>query len=210
MEKPRFFWDLPIRITHWSFVACIAVSWWSAEERYLDVHRWSGYVLLALLVFRIYWGFAGTSTARFTDFVHGPHPLLERFREARAARNHGHTPWGGWSVLTMLSLMALQVGLGLFVTDVDGIESGPLSYLVSFETGRTLADAHEVVFNVLLGFIALHIAAIGCYFARGENLLPRMLRAAPTDAPPDAAVSAWRVWPGVALAGLVVWLVTRG
>jgi cytochrome b len=210
MEKSRFFWDLPIRITHWLFVTCVAVSWWSTEERYMDVHRWSGYVLLALLVFRIYWGFAGTSAARFADFVHSPRTVLERLRDARAARKHGHTPWGGWSVLTMLSLLGLQVGLGLFVTDVDGIESGPLSYLVSFETGRMLAQAHEVVFNVLLGVITLHIAAIGFYFARGENLLPRMLRAARTQAPPDGAVSAWRVWPGIALAGLVVWLVTRG
>jgi cytochrome b len=167
-------------------------------------------MLLALLVFRIYWGFAGTSTARFADFVHGPRTLLQRLREARAARKHGHTPWGGWSVLTILSLMALQVALGLFATDVDGIESGPLSYLVSFETGRTLSEAHEMVFNVLLGFIALHIVAIGFYFARGENLLPRMLRAARTSASADGAISAWRVLPGIALAGLVVWFVTRG
>jgi hypothetical protein len=37
----------------------------------MDWHRWSGYGVLALLVFRIYWGFAGTSTARFAAFLRG-------------------------------------------------------------------------------------------------------------------------------------------
>ena len=207
MEKLRFSWDLPVRITHWLFVTCAALSWWSAEQRYMDVHRWSGYSLLALLVFRIYWGFAGPGSARFAAFVRGPRALVKALR-GRAPRMPGHTPWGGWSVITMLSLMTLQVGLGLFVTDVDGLESGPLSHWVSFDTGRALAEAHEIVFNVLLGFIALHVAAIAFYFARGENLLPRMLRGAREVGSPDAR--AWRVWPGIALAALIVWVVTRG
>ncbi len=33
----------------------------------------------------------------------------------------------------MMTLMLAQVLIGLFVSDVDGLESGPLSHLVSFD-----------------------------------------------------------------------------
>lgn len=211
-----YVWDLPVRITHWLFAGCVAFSWWSAEERHMTWHQYSGYALLALLVFRIYWGFAGTSTARFSDFVRGPRALMEQLRGAPRIepRTPGHTATGGWSVLALLSLMLLQVGLGLFATDIDGLESGPLSHWVSFDTGRTLAEAHEVVFNVLLGFIGLHVAAILFYLLyRRDDLLTPMLsgrkRVTGAALAMVQRVPAWRIWPGIALAGLTLWLMTR-
>jgi len=42
----------------------------------MDWHYWSGLTLLGLLVFRIYWGFAGPETARFAQFVKGPGAVL--------------------------------------------------------------------------------------------------------------------------------------
>ena len=62
-------WDVPVRVIHWLIVIAVGVSWWSAEERVMDVHRYSGYALAGLIIFRIYWGFAGSSTARFAQFV---------------------------------------------------------------------------------------------------------------------------------------------
>jgi cytochrome b len=55
----------------------------------------------------------------------------------------GHNPLGALSVIALLLAMATQVALGLFAVDVDGIESGPLSHLVSFDTGRTCAKLHH-------------------------------------------------------------------
>src|SRR5688572_22217569 len=103
----------------------------------MDWHRYSGYTMLGLLTFRIYWGIAGSSTARFARFVAGPRAVLNHLRLPREerARVMGHTPLGGWSVVALLLAMIVQVSLGLFATDIDGIESGPLSHLVSFDTG---------------------------------------------------------------------------
>lgn len=108
----------------------------------------------------------------------------------------------------MLTLMLAQVVIGLFASDVDGLESGPLSHLVSFETSRTLAEIHQTVFNLILGLVALHIAAILFYlFAKRDNLIVAMLtgkrRAARMTA--MTPVPAWRVIPGVALAVGIVW-----
>jgi cytochrome b len=204
-------WDWPVRLTHWLFVFCLALSWWSAEERAMDWHRYSGYALLGLLIFRIYWGFAGSSSARFSAFVRGPNSVVAYLRGSRQQhRSAGHNPLGGWSVAAMLTLMLAQVLIGLFVSDVDGIESGPLSHLVSFKVSRTLAEIHEIVFNVILGLVALHIVAILFYlFARRDNLIGAMLtgkrRAERMNS--MTPVPAWRVLPGIVLAVSVVWWV---
>jgi cytochrome b len=211
ISRPVLVWDLPVRVLHWLIVIAVGVSWWSAEERIMDVHRYSGYTLLGLVVFRIYWGFAGSSTARFREFIRGPRVIVEYLRSPPVPAQPGHNPLGGWSVLALLLLLATQVTLGLFVTDVDGLESGPLSYLVSFETSRALAEAHEIVFNVLLAFITLHVVAVFFYLlARRTNLIGAMFtgrRPARAVAAGAAIVSLWRAVPGIALAGLIVWYV---
>lgn len=206
-------WDLPVRLFHWLIVAAICVSWWSAEYRLMNVHRYSGYTLLGLLVFRLYWGVVGSPTARFAQFVRGPASVASYFRDPTVHAAPGHNPLGGWSVVAMLALLIAQVTIGLFVTDIDGLESGPLSYLVSFDTSRTLAEAHEIIFNVLLALIALHVAAILFYLiARRTNLIGAMFtgrRSARAGAPSVKLASLWRIWPGVALALIAVWFVAR-
>jgi cytochrome b len=213
-------WDLPIRLFHWLIVAAIAVSWWSAENRLMDVHRYSGYALLGLLIFRIYWGIVGSPTARFAQFVRSPSAIARYLKAPDARTTAGHNPLGGWSVVAMLALLLTQVSIGLFVTDIDGLESGPLSYLVSFEASRTLAAAHEIIFNILLAVIALHIAAILFYLiARRTNLIGAMVsgrRSGPdhsvghsTDPATMQPASLWRIWPGIALALVAVWFVAR-
>lgn len=206
-------WDWPIRLTHWLFVSCLALSWWSAEQRAMDWHRYSGYALLGLLIFRIYWGFAGSSSARFATFVRGPSGVVAYLRGTSSEhQDAGHNPLGGWSVAAMLTLMLAQVLIGLFVSDVDGLESGPLSHLVSFQASRTLADIHEIVFNVILGLIVLHVAAILFYLlAKRDNLIVAMLtgKRRATRMNSMTPVPAWRVILGIALAAGVVWWVAN-
>lgn len=206
-------WDWPVRLTHWLFVLCIAVAWWSSEEREMEWHLYSGYTLLGLLIFRIYWGFAGSSSARFSNFLRGPAGVMSYLRESRETqREAGHNPLGGWSVAAMLALMLAQVVIGLFVTDVDGLESGPLSHLVSFSTSRTLAEIHEVLFNVILAVIGLHIAAILFYLlVKRDNLIVAMLTGRRRDVRMKAMrpVPVWRVVPGIVLAVGVVWWIVR-
>lgn len=208
-------WDIPTRLMHWLFVVCIAVSWWTAEERLMDWHRYSGYTMLGLLVFRIYWGFAGSSTARFARFVSGPRSVLDHLRLSREQRAGvvGHTPLGSWSVVVLLLAMIVQVTLGLFATDVDGIESGPLSHLVSFDVGRAFADAHDLSFDVLTVLIGLHVVAILVYLLYDRNdLVSAMLSGRKRVAGEPSAMlpaPAWRLWTGVALATLAVWMIVR-
>ena len=47
-----YVWDLPVRAFHWSLVALVILSWASRELDYMEIHRWSGYAILTLVVFR--------------------------------------------------------------------------------------------------------------------------------------------------------------
>lgn len=205
-------WDLPTRLVHWLLVIGVAFSWWTGETGRLEWHRWSGYGLLGLLIFRIYWGFFGGSTARFARFVRGPRVVLAYVRGAWETVP-GHNPLGALSVLALLALLATQIVLGLFAVDVDGIESGPLSLYVSFEGGRTAAHWHCELFNVLLALIALHILAILYYgLVKKQHLAGAMLhgeRDFPRQLPALQHASALRFVAGVLLAALLTWLTTR-
>lgn len=205
-------WDLPTRLVHWLLVAGVALSWWTGETGRLEWHRWSGYGLLGLVTFRLYWGFFGSSTARFRQFLRGPGTVVGYLRGAWSPAP-GHNPLGALSVLALLALLAAQIVLGLFAVDVDGIESGPLSLYVSFEAGRIAAKWHGAIFDALLWLIALHIAAIVYYsFVKKQNLGAAMLhgeREYPQRLPAVQHASAVRFIVGAVLAALLTWLVTR-
>lgn len=206
-------WDLPTRLTHWLVAVLLAFSWWTAETSRMEWHRWSGYTLLGLVIFRIYWGFAGSSTARFREFVRGPRAIAG-YLKGRWAEAPGHNPLGALNVVALLALLAGQVVLGLFAVDVDGIESGPLSTFVSFEAGRAAAGWHEAVFNVLMALVVLHIVAVIYYvFFRKQALVAAMVngkRAYPEPQPQSMRpASVLRFLIGVVLAAGITWMVAR-
>ena len=206
-------WDGPTRLFHWLLVLLIPLMWWTAEEERIDLHRPLGLVILALLLFRILWGLFGSSTARFANFLKGPRAVLDYLR-GRATHEVGHNPLGALSVAAMLGLLSLQVGLGLFSTDEDGLEEGPLAYLVSIDLAEEAADLHEDLFDVLLVLIGLHVAAILYYtIVKRQNLVGPMIGGsgdAPEGTPPMRAAPAWRLLLAASVAGAVAWWIGSG
>jgi cytochrome b len=210
-------WDLPVRLVHWSFPLLLAALWLSAEKGRLDLHKTIGLVMLGLLAFRVLWGFVGSSTARFAGFLAGPRQVLAYVRGLRgadAAPVVGHNPLGGWSVLVLLGLLTLQVGLGLFSQDTDAVQSGPLNYLVSYDTGKLAGEVHEAVFNLILLFVAIHLAAIAYYrFVKHDDLIRPMITgsrlfAVPVVAPRQAPW--WRAVLCAVLAAALAWWIGLG
>jgi cytochrome b len=210
---PTPVWDLPVRLGHWLLVGLLAFSWFSGETRRIELHRWSGYAVLAVLVFRIYWGFVGSSTARFAGFVKGPRETLRYARRVFSRdlpTKAGHNPLGALSVLALLAVLVAQAVTGLFAVDVDGLESGPLSDRVSFELGRTFANWHALSFRTLQALVAVHLSAIAFYaLVKGANLVgPMVSGRAPRGA--MAPVGPARALLGLALAAATAWFIARG
>ncbi|MEY4160415.1 MAG: hypothetical protein RLZZ136_1036 [Pseudomonadota bacterium] len=207
-------WDLPVRLVHWSFAALLPALWWTAESGKIDLHKTLGLTMLGLVFFRILWGFYGSSTARFANFVKGPETVLGYVRSLRENKKLtviGHNPLGGWSVVLLLGLLGFQATIGLFTIDEDGLESGPLNYLVSFDTSDLLREAHGLVFNVILATLTVHLAAIAYYSViKKDRLVPPMIsgsRDIPASLPAPRIAPLWQAIPAILLAAaFAYWL----
>jgi len=210
LKRRVYVWDLPTRLFHWLLVVLIAAAYLTASFDAMDWHRRIGLTLLGLVVFRLAWGFVGSRHARFADFLRGPAAILAYLRGSW--RGVGHNPLGGWSVLLLLLLPLAMVGSGLFAND-DVAFQGPLAALVDKATSDQLTSLHHLAFDLLLGLIGLHLAAIAYYrLARRENLVKPMFtgwkQVEHEDAEPvrPAGTLAWLF--SLAMAAAVVYGVT--
>ena len=121
--------------------------------------------------------------------MRGPRAVLAYLRGRRGPAI-GHNPLGGWSVIAMLVLLSVQAGLGLFASDEDAVDAGPLSDWVSFESAQRLLENHETLFNVLLVLIGVHILAVVYYLAaRRQSGLADAERAPRLSCPVGAAAA---------------------
>lgn len=172
-------WDAAIRLVHWLMVVLVPLLWWTAEEGYMDWHKSLGLTMFGLILFRLIWGLIGTWTARFVPMVRRVGSLrsyVGTLRSREYGATFGHSPLAVLSVFALLLVLATQITTGLFSVDVDGLESGPLAVLVSFDTGRQFAEVHEFNFNLLAALIGLHITAIAIYrFVLKEKLVRPMI-----------------------------------
>jgi cytochrome b len=211
-NKLQTVWDIPVRLIHWSMVVLLIILWWTAENDEMDIHRYAGYTMIGLLVFRIYWGFTGSNTARFSQFVKGPsttwHYAKNMFNRQQTARL-GHNPLGAYSAILLFILLFAQLVTGLFAIDVDGWEAGPLNHYVSFDLGRLSATWHEYLFNIILAWVVVHVVAIAYYyFAQKQNLLKPMFNGKTQNAQAGEFIAAnlKHYLIGLALVFVVLWL----
>lgn len=211
--EPVSVWDLPTRLFHWLLVALVGFSWWTGETGRLEWHFWSGYAVLALVLYRIVWGFVGSSTARFASFLRGPGAAWHHLRALLGPgtpRDLGHNAIGGWMVVLLLAVLLVQAGTGLFADD-DILTTGPLAGLVETSTSQWLTTIHRLNFDLILILAGLHIVAVLAYLAvKRLDLIGPMVsgRKRAEHVPEGAAarhVSPLRALLVLAASGLAVW-----
>lgn len=169
-------WDLPLRLFHWALVILVSISIYtglSGGFNEMDYHMMSGYGILALVLFRIIWGFIGTSHSRFVSFVsmRSLLPYSRRLFTREPSSMPGHNPLGALSVLAFIAVLIIQASTGLFAND-DIFLEGPLTHLVSDETSDLLTTVHHINVKVLFGLLGLHLLAIALHeFYKNERLV---------------------------------------
>lgn len=214
-QNPVPVWDLPTRLFHWLLVLAVvgAVLTGLLGGLAMIWHARAGFVVLALVIFRLSWGFAGNRQARFVSFVKGPAAVIDHAKAMVRGKAHpwlGHNPMGGWSILAMLAALLVQAGTGLFAND-DIFLQGPLAARVSEAASILLTRVHLLNRWVLAFLIGLHLAAVAFYLIiKGENLIVPMLTGRkrwPEPVMDDGRP--WRALPIALAAALVVYFVAR-
>ena len=211
-------WDLPTRLFHWLLVLCVVglVITGYVGGGAMEWHARIGYAVLALLLFRIVWGFIGGRWSRFASFLYAP-GSVKAYLAGRSHPDHlvGHNPLGAASVFAMLLVLLAQVGTGL-VGDDEISFTGPLNRFVSTSKGLAATWYHKQVGQwLLIALVVIHVAAIVWYRVRKRQDLVRPMIVGDKEvahetvpARDDLATRAAALAVLAAAAGTVAWLVS--
>ncbi|MCR6480110.1 cytochrome b/b6 domain-containing protein [Variovorax sp. ZS18.2.2] len=171
---PTRVWDLPTRLFHWALAIAVLGLIGTGLNGIMEWHFRLGYTVLALLLFRLLWGFVGGRWSRFAAFIYAPGSVVNYLR-GRAHPDHliGHTPLGALSVFGVLAILAFQVATGLMADD-EISASGPLTRfvsgaVVSFATGWHKAQGKWTVITL----VSLHVLAVLFYVLVRRHRLVR-------------------------------------
>jgi cytochrome b len=173
-------WDLPTRLFKWSLAGSVITAWLSTylDDPAMNVHKFAGYTILTLVLFRVFWGFVGGTSARFSAFVRSPARAIEYLRALRAGRARpylGHNPAGGLMIMALLLACGAQAALGLFASD-GVLASGPFADMVGDQASGWAARLHSFWAYAILGLVVVHVAVNLFYqFVKGENLIGAMI-----------------------------------
>lgn len=179
-------WDLPVRLTHWSLAVSFFGAFFTAELKPLIIHEMFAFACLTLVTFRVLWGLVGSDTARFSHFVKGYGPAMAYLKDLRALKHTpywGHNPLGALAILSILGLMFVLVGAGLFASTSS--YTGPWANSVSSGLANLLNETHGFLASVLMTIVVIHIAAVVAYklFFKDNLITPMVkgVREAPAD-----------------------------
>lgn len=216
--RPVRVWDLPTRLFHWVLAAAVIAAVITAKVggSAMVWHTRLGLAVLALLVFRVAWGFVGGHWSRFAAFAYGPGSVRAYLRGDAGPQGRyevGHNPLGALSVFALLALLVAQVATGL-VADDEVATVGPLNRFVEATLALKATAWHERVGQYLI--IALVVAHVGAVLyhlrIKKRNLIAPMWhgdkRVAPgvpasEDGWPQRALAVVVAGVGLALAGWI-------
>jgi cytochrome b len=203
-------WDVPTRLFHWLTAALVLAAYVTWRVGWMDWHARVGDATLALIVFRMLWGFFGSDTTRFARFLSSPRSAVRHLAHVlrrEPDRQAGHNPAGGWMVVLLLALLFGETLTGLYVAN-DVADQGPLTELTPARIANAITALHWIIWDALLAAVALHLLAIVVYAtAKGHNLLRPMItgwKTLPASVPPPRMAGTLRALLFLACSALAV------
>lgn len=174
-----YIWDLPTRLFHWMLAACVLglIITGNVGGNAMAWHFRLGYMVMALIFFRVAWGVWGGFWSRWSQLPLGPFTVFAYVRgQLRSSLWAGHNPLGSISIVAMLFLLTLQVATGL-VSDDEIANLGPLSSLVSSSTVGMATTWHKNWGKLLIILlVVIHLAALIWYrYRKHQSLIPAMV-----------------------------------
>jgi Ni/Fe-hydrogenase 1 B-type cytochrome subunit len=183
---PVYVWELPVRIVHWILVLSLIVltvtgfymhrpfieayssrAWVMGTFRF--VHEVFGFILIAVLLLRFYWFFAGNKWAQWRAFV----PLTRRqwvgaasmasfyaFRRREPIPEVGHNPLAAMAYLAVVLLLVAECLTGLILYSVvsgSHILTLFLGWIPRMVDIQYIRLAHYLIMFTFMAFLIHHV-----------------------------------------------------
>jgi len=159
-------WDLPLRLWHWVLAACVLVAWFTPNV-YDGLHRIVGYAVIALLAFRLVWGFWGSRYSRFRMVgvrLRAAPSYLLNLRRGITGRYIGLNPAGTLMLVALLASLAVSV------------ITGAMSVTVTFFGVWWIEDTHAYASDAVIVLVVLHVVGVVLMgLLQRENLIRAMI-----------------------------------
>ena len=82
----------------------------------------------------------------------------------------GHNPAGGWMIVALLAILGAMIATGLVATGRQA--AGPLAHFLPVAWTALAGDLHQLVSNLLIGLIVVHVAGVAAeWWLTGDNLV---------------------------------------
>jgi cytochrome b len=184
-------WDGFVRIFHWLLVLLFITAYVTGDEKN-NLHLYSGYAILGLIVLRIIWGFIGSKYAKFTNFIYSPTNTINYFKNIKnknAKHYIGHNPAGGWMIILMIISLLIVIISGIKVDEIEKRENSANNINITFINNAYADDddenhaeeefweeIHEISANFMILLIILHVlGVIAASRLHNENLVKAMI-----------------------------------
>lgn len=159
-------WDLPLRLWHWALAASILAAWFTPTV-YDSLHRIAGYTVLALLAFRLAWGFWGSRYSRFRMVgarLRAAPAYLWNLRRGMTGHYIGLNPAGTLMLVALLASLAVST------------ITGAMSVTVTFFGVWWVEDAHHYSSDAVIVLVVLHVLGVVLMgLLQRENLIRAMI-----------------------------------
>ena len=201
-------WDLSTRLYHWT-QAALFMGLMASGISGNGPHVQLGLALMTLIVWRLVWGWVGSETSRFRQFLRPPKSVV-RYLLGKEKEKPGHNPAGGWMVITLLSALTIQCVSGLALAGL--LDHLPYANIwLNDSVFSLLENIHLTMIKVLPTLIAVHVLAVLFYKLRSKPLTWAMVTGFQRKIELNGSVtfvSQWRALGVLALAALLIIMLT--
>src|SRR5664279_1189674 len=164
--KSVLVWDLPLRAWHSSLAGLILIAW-VTPNLYDSLHQFAGYAVIALLAFRLVWGFFGTRHSHFDKIglkLRAAPNYLRNLRRGDTGRYLGLNPAGAALLVAMLVLLAISTA------------TGAMQVTVKFFGVWWVEDSHAYASHAIIVLAGLHVVGtLVMSVLQRENLVRAMV-----------------------------------
>lgn len=153
-------WDRLVRIGHWLLAFAFATLY--LEYRKFPLHPYAGYIVLAVLVIRIGWGFKSRGAARFSSFWFSPRETARYLKSAlkgEAEYHFSHNPAGAAMVYALLATLLASAILGMLAYSASQ-QLGPFGALVPDAWEEELVAVHSWLGHFTAVLVVGHLAGV--------------------------------------------------